>query len=78
MTQPVCYAVRSLFSQFSKKLPAISTMIDRDDNFLPLSALLSELEQAKALTKAHWGECRNTRKITRCLCRYVTHRQPGG
>ena len=53
--QPVCDAVWSLFSQFSKQLPAISTMIERDDNFPPLSALLSELEQAKALTKAHWG-----------------------
>ncbi|ACK52578.1 protein of unknown function DUF692 [Methylocella silvestris BL2] len=47
--QPVIEEVWSLFERACRRFGAISTMIERDDNFPPLQELVAELDRARAV-----------------------------
>jgi uncharacterized protein (UPF0276 family) len=48
---PVSNAVWDLYVQAVRRFGRVSTMIERDDNFPPLSELMAELEHARALAE---------------------------
>ncbi|PNG27741.1 MNIO family bufferin maturase [Methylocella silvestris] len=50
--QPVIEEVWSLFERACRRFGAISTMIERDDNFPPLHELVGELDRARAIAAA--------------------------
>jgi len=49
--QPIIPQVWQLYTQALKRFGKVSTMIERDDNIPAFPALLSELEQAKAIAR---------------------------
>lgn len=50
---PVCDEVWALYAAACRRLGAVATMIERDDDIPPLPALLAELNQARAIAKAN-------------------------
>jgi uncharacterized protein len=47
--QPVCEEVWTLYGKALKRVGAVSTMIERDDNIPPLAELVAELDTARAI-----------------------------
>jgi uncharacterized protein (UPF0276 family) len=48
---PVSHAVWELYIEAVRRFGRVSTMIERDDNFPPLSELMAELQHARALAE---------------------------
>lgn len=51
---PICDEVFELYRQSIQYFGPTSTLIERDDHFPPLSELLAELEQTRAIFKQQW------------------------
>jgi uncharacterized protein (UPF0276 family) len=49
--QPICDAVWDLYAYTVRRLGAVPTMIERDDNIPPLAELIAELDAARALAQ---------------------------
>ncbi len=50
--QPICEDVWALYEYTRRRLGPVSAMIERDDNFPPLSELLAELDRMRAIDAA--------------------------
>ena len=57
---PICEAVWKLYAYAIGRLGAVPTMIERDDNIPPLSELIGELAEARALAQRAVVEARRT------------------
>jgi uncharacterized protein (UPF0276 family) len=51
---PVAHPVWQLFEQACARFGRVATMIERDDHIPPLSDLIAELDQARAVADAGW------------------------
>jgi uncharacterized protein (UPF0276 family) len=47
--QPICEGVWALYERACRRFGAVSTMIERDDNFPSFDELLSELDRARSI-----------------------------
>ncbi len=56
--RPVCQAVWDLYAHALRRLGAIPTMIERDDDIPPLAALIGELAQAREVARRSLAERR--------------------
>ena len=52
--QPVAEPVWQLYAEALRRFGPVATMIERDDHIPPLSELLVELDQARAITATTW------------------------